>query len=128
MATAAPGHTLAELEAVIAEILTRVCEDGPTDDEVERARASVEADFVYRLQTVGGFGGRSDQLNAYNVIVGDPGHFSADLARYLEATPATIGAVARMHLAADGRVALSVLPRGMEPSTALAGSAVVEPT
>ena len=68
VATAAPGHTLAEVEAVIVEVLTRVCEDGPTDDEVERARVSVEADFVYRLQIMGGFWGRSDQLNAYNVI------------------------------------------------------------
>ena len=127
VATAAPGHTLAELEVVIAEVLTRVCEDGPTDDEIERARASVEADFVYRLQTVGGFVGRSDQLNAYNVIVGDPGYFAADLARFLEATPATIRATARTHLSADGRVALSVLPYGMDTRIALAGSGVVEP-
>ena len=41
-----------------------------------------EAQFVYRLQTVGGFGGKSDQLNAYNVFLGDPAYFDRDLARY----------------------------------------------
>ena len=58
---------------------------GPTDAELERALAQAEAHFVYRLQTVGGFSGKSDQLNAYNVYRGNPGSFDADLARY---TPA----------------------------------------
>ena len=46
-------------------------------------KAQAEAQFVYRLQTVGGFGGKSDQLNAYNIFVGDPAFFARDLARYL---------------------------------------------
>jgi len=41
-----------------------------------------EAQFIFRLQSVGGFGGKSDQLNAYNVLVGDPAYFDKDLARY----------------------------------------------
>ena len=51
-------------------------------EEIERALAQVEAQFVYGLQTVGGFHGRSDQLNAYNVYTGDPGFVDRDLARY----------------------------------------------
>ena len=39
--------------------------------------AQAEAQFVYRLQTVGGFGGKSDQLNAYNVFLRDPSFFDA---------------------------------------------------
>ena len=46
---------------------------------MERAAAQAEAHFIYRLQTVGGFGGKSDQLNAYNVLRGDPGFFAQDL-------------------------------------------------
>ena len=52
---------------------------GPTADEVIRTQTVIEADFAYRLQTVGGFGGRSDQLNAYNVYVDDPGYLRATL-------------------------------------------------
>ena len=47
--------------------------EGPTDDELERGRVQAEAQFMFRLQTVGGFGGKSDQLNAYNMFLGDPG-------------------------------------------------------
>ena len=85
-ATAAPGHTLGELEAVILEEVARLKADGPTDDEIERGRVQAETQFVFRLQTVGGFGGKSDQLNAYNVFLRDPAYFDRDLARYREAT------------------------------------------
>ena len=55
---------------------------------MERCLAQAEANFIYRLQTVGGFGGKSDQLNAYNVFLGDPGFFDRDLDRYRNVTPA----------------------------------------
>ena len=35
-ATAAPGHTLAELERVIVEEIGRLAADGPTEEEVAR--------------------------------------------------------------------------------------------
>ena len=54
---------------------------------------------MFRLQTVGGFGGKSDQLNAYNTFVGDPAFFERDLARYQEVTPESMKAVLRRYLA-----------------------------
>jgi hypothetical protein len=39
------------------------------------------------VQSVGGTGGRADQLNAYNVYQGEPDGFDRDLSRYLDATP-----------------------------------------
>jgi zinc protease len=121
VATAAPGQSLADLAAVIDAALRQVGDEGPTDAEMERAAAQVEAHFMYRLQTVGGFGGKSDQLNAYNVYRGDPGFFAADLARYRAATRDTVGDAARRVLAFDRRVVLSVVPRG-HIALALAGS------
>ena len=69
---------------------------------MERCHAQAEAHFVYRLQTVGGFGGKSDQLNAYNVFLGDPGYFDRDLDRY-RAGDAGGDAASRARLAAAGR-------------------------
>ena len=92
-ATAAPGHTLAELERVIFEEIARLAADGPTDEEIERGRVQAEAQFMFRLQTVGGFGGKSDQLNAYNVFLKDPAYFPKDLARYQVCTKASLQAV-----------------------------------
>ena len=65
--------------------------------------AQAEAHFMYRLQTVGGFGGKSDQLNAYNVLKGTPGFFAADLERYRSATRESIQAAARRYLQFDQR-------------------------
>jgi len=76
---------------------------------------------MYRLQTVGGFGGKSDQLNAYNVFRGDPDFFAGDLERYRRATPLTVRNAVRTYLAFDRRVLLSIVPRG-QAALALPGS------
>jgi zinc protease len=110
--TAAPGHGLAELEAAIDAELSHVAESGPTEAELQRSLAQAEAQFVYRVQTVGGFGGKSDQLNQYNVMLGDPGYFARDLERYRAATTASVTRAARNTLFDAPRVALSVVPRG----------------
>ena len=49
-----------------------LAEDGPDGRRDGAGLAQAEAHFMYRLQTVGGFGGKSDQLNTYNVFRGDP--------------------------------------------------------
>ena len=111
-ATAAPGHTLVELERVIVEEIARLAAEGPTDDELARGRVHAETQFVLRLQTVGGFGGKSDQLNAYNILLGDADYFDRDLARYQDATgPLLRDCVARYILPAN-RITMSIVPRG----------------
>ena len=110
-ATAAPGHTLAEIERTILEEIARLSADGPSDEEMERGRVQAESQFVFRLQTVGGFGGKSDQLNAYNVFVGDPDYFDRDLRRYQSVTRASLRQVAARFLDPAARVTLSIVPR-----------------
>ena len=79
---------------------------------MERGIAQAEAHFISRLQTVGGFGGKSDQLNAYNVFLDDPAFFDRDLSRYRNARAAELTRAAGEWLRRDARVALSVVPRG----------------
>jgi zinc protease len=110
-ATAAPGHTLAELDQAIVEEVERLASEGPSDDEIERGRVQAEAQFVFRLQSIGGFGGKSDQLNAYNVFLDDPNYFDRDLARYQRVTRQSIQSAVERYLATPRRVALSVVPR-----------------
>jgi zinc protease len=120
-ATAAPGRTLAELDAAISEEIARLAAEGPTEDEVERGRTQAEAHFMYRLQTVGGFGGKSDQLNAYNVFLDDPDFFERDLARYRAVTSESVREAMNRHLDRNRRVTLSIVPRG-RADLALPGS------
>ena len=121
VATAAPGQHPADLAALIDIALQQVSDEGPSEAEMERALAQAEAHFMFRLQTVGGFGGKSDQLNAYNVFRGDPGFFGADVARYRAATRDSVREAARRMLGVDRRVVLTVVPRG-RPELAIAGS------
>jgi zinc protease len=112
VATAAPGHTLEELDAAISAEMSSLIADGPTAEEMTRAHAQVEAQFVYRLQTLGGFGGKADQLNAYSVFLNNPGYFDADLARYEAASAERLHRAANRYLSNGNRVALSVVPKG----------------
>jgi zinc protease len=121
VATAAPGRTLVEVERAITREIAGLIDRGPTAGELERCLAQAEAHFLFRLQTVGGFGGKSDQLNAYNTFLGDPGYFGRDLERYRSATRAGLQAAAARYLNPAQRVVLSVVPRG-RVALALAGS------
>jgi len=111
-ATASPGHSLAELERAILEEVAKLGAEGPTDDDIQCGRVQAEAQFMFRLQTVGGFGGKSDQLNAYNVFLGDPDYFDRDLARYHAVTKASLSEALRRYLDPDRRVTLSIVPQG----------------
>jgi zinc protease len=111
-ATAAPGHTLGELERAILEEIARLAAEGPTEAEIERGRVQAESQFVFRLQTVGGFGGKSDQLNAYNVFVGDPAYFDRDLERYQVVTAESLRHAVARSLDPGHRVTLSIVPQG----------------
>jgi len=112
VATAAPGRSLDELSTAMREEVARLGADGPADDELERGRAQAEAAFVYRLQSLGGFGGKADQLNAYDTWRGNPDAFDEDLGRYLAATRESIRQAVNTHLDPERAAALSIVPRG----------------
>ena len=120
VATAAPRRQLSEILDIVDAELASLAADGPSDDEVERVKAQAESAFIMRLQHLGGFGGRADQLNAYQTYLGDPAAFGADLDRYLRATRASIAAAAGMLLERH-RVELSVVPEAQQ-ALALASS------
>jgi zinc protease len=125
-ATAAPGHSLEELEQAILEEITRLAGEGPSDDEIDRGKVQAEAQFMFRLQTVGGFGGKGDQLNAYNTFIGDPDFFTRDLGRYQQVTPASLREAVARDLPGRPRVTLSIVPRGRAASLAIADSTAAQ--
>ena len=122
--TAAAGVTLQILADAVFAAVRELGRTGPTEQELSRALAQTEAQFVYRLQTIGDFGGKSDQLNAYNVYRGDPGYFDADRSRYRRATTEHIARAVSRWVASAPYVALCVVPRGRR-DLALAGATEV---
>ena len=125
VATAAPDQTLDELDRVIGAEVERLAAEGPTDDELDRVRQQVEANFARRRESIGGFGGRSDLLNTYNVLAGTPDYLAQDLARYAGATREGVAAAVARWLDPAARIALSIVPAGAA-DRALTGSAPVE--
>jgi len=112
VATARPGVSLARIATAIREEIARVAADGVTAEERERAVNGIETDFVRSLEHVGGFGGKADLLNEYNVLTGDPGYVRKDVARYEHVTAAAAAAAAARYLVGKPAVWLSVVPEG----------------
>ena len=99
--------------------LARVHRDPPTDEEITRVKNRIEAAHYRQLARVGGFGGRADQLNHYNVLGGDPALINSSLDRYLAVEREDILRVAESVLG-HGQVRMRVLPEGAyQPAAAV---------
>jgi zinc protease len=109
-ATPQPGHTLDELQKVIDEEIEKLRREPPTDHEIQRAINQIESSFYSRLERVGGFYGKADQLNRYYTDTGNPDWFNEDLARYRAISASDIRAAVQQWLPADRRVELTVVP------------------
>src|SRR5262245_63684864 len=82
IATARSGHNLTELATVIDEEVKKLTTEPPTSREVARAVNQYESGFLDRLEQIGGFGGKADQMNQYSLRTGGPAYFAEDLRRY----------------------------------------------
>ena len=85
--TAKPDQDLAALEAETRAILNRFVDEGPTQEELERARNTHLADYYRSLD---GLQTRADLLNHYERLLGDPGGAARDIARYHAVTTASL--------------------------------------
>ena len=120
-ATAAPGKSLEEVHGAVMNAVMTLADRGPTVAELTREQTHAEAGFLSRLQTLGGFGGKSDQLNFYQTYLGKPDAADDDLNRYLGATPTSVRDAVHEWLKPERAVTLSVVPEG-HPELALAHS------
>jgi len=109
---ARPGVSLDKLEAAIDAELAKVTKEKLREPELTRAKNTVEAAFVARLQTVRG---RAAILNEYQTELGDPGYAEKDIERYRRATLDSVQAVAQRTLSPSARVVLRVVPKAKPP-------------
>ena len=128
IATARPGASLAEIEKIVTDEISRLAKTGPTPAELARAKTKQRYNFVTGLERIGGFGGKADLLNQYNTFLGDPGKFDEDVARYQKVTAADIQRtvdrwlntrnrlLVRFHPENSGRASEVALDRGKEPA------------
>ena len=99
-ATVKQGVDAAKVEAAIDEELEKLLKDGPSADELERTRTSVQAGWIRGVERIGGFGGKADALAECAVFMGDPGCFRESLKTLTEATPEAVRAAGETWLGA----------------------------
>ena len=111
-ATAAPDHSIKEIEDAVHGEIEKIQKEPPSQEELQRIKNVMELQRIRQMAQVGGFGGRANRLNSFNVFAGDPGLINTDFERYIAVTPEDISRVAQTYLSAR-LVSLVVLP---EPS------------
>jgi Predicted Zn-dependent peptidases len=118
IATARPGVELTQLEQAVTDEIARLAKEGPTAEELERAKTKWEFGFISGLERIGGFGGKSDLLNNYNTFLGDPGKIEEDVARYRNATTESVRQAVDRYLNTKNRVLVRFRPeKSGRPST-----------
>ena len=106
--TPRPGISLTDLESAADVILDMLKAEGPTAEEIQRATAGLELNFVNGLESNLGRSMRlADGLGYDN----DAGSFQTEYQKMLAVTPADVKRVASKYLT-KGRVVLSVVPIG----------------
>ncbi len=86
-ADVAPGQDPAMVAQKLDAEIARFIAEGPTADELERAKISTMAGVIRGLESVGGFGGKAPQLAAGELYMNDPGFVEKQLAQMAAATP-----------------------------------------
>jgi zinc protease len=107
----APEAAEAAIDAVLAEIAV----DGPSQEELDRARNGIESRFVGRLQSIAE---RAMALNLYHAEVGVADWAERDLERYRGVTTARVRDQALRTLDLHARGILRVVPASAPPAPA----------
>lgn len=108
-ATARPGVALDEVERALDEELEQFLAEPPEQEELERARTALLADFLRGTERIGGFGGKADILASSQIYGGSPDAYKRELKRLAAITPRDLQRTARAWLD-DGVFALEVHP------------------
>lgn len=112
----APEH-VEKIEKILDEEMKRMIAEGPTADELERARTVFQAGFVRGIERIGGFGGKADALAQCATFTGNPGCFRDSQKVLAEATPDALKKAAATWLA-KGDHTLVVMPGDAPPTPA----------
>jgi zinc protease len=95
-------------DTIVSE-LSSIIGEGPSDEEIERARTNLESDFVFRYETVQG---QARELGYFLTVYGDPNYDRVYLERLNDATAADLQAVAGRYLRPENLTVVTLLPNG----------------
>ena len=105
--TARPGVSGDAIEVEVGAALDRMQRDGVTEEEVERAVASITTDLVTSLQSAQN---RADKLSQFATYFGKPSLVNEQVALFQRVTTADVSQFARDSLGRDNRASLLYVP------------------
>jgi zinc protease len=103
-----PEHSLTELEGAVDQVIQKFISEGPTAEELQKAKSGLELGFIRGLESNLG---KANQLINGAIFYGNPGYFSTDYQKTLAVTAADVKRVASQYLTRS-RIVLSVVPKG----------------
>jgi predicted Zn-dependent peptidase len=104
---AASGAEFDEIGGAVDDELARLGADGPSAEEMDRAQAKLEREWLDRLGTVAG---RADELCRYAVLFGDPQLAFTAIGRILDVSATEVRDVAAARLRPDNSAVLEYEP------------------
>jgi zinc protease len=105
----ASGKTLADLEKIMRDTLDEFEQRGVEPDDLAKAKAQMEANFVFGLQSVSG---KVSQLAANETFSGNPNYIEQDIARYANVSKQDVERVFKQYIKGKHAVIMSVVPKG----------------
>ncbi len=105
------GKSLKEIEAAVSEAFARFEEEGITEKDVERIKASSEKSFYNGIASVFG---KSIQFAFYNTFLNDPGFIEKDIENIKAVTLDDIKAVYEKYIKGKPHLVTSFVPRGQK--------------
>ena len=114
----------AKLERELFAGIDRLCNEGPSEEELERVRNLQAAGAASSLERLGE---RADRLSMYTILFDEPERINSEVARYAAVTAEQVRAAMADALRPDNRVVLTYLPApGPEPAAEAAASEIAE--
>ena len=105
----ASGKSLSDIENVIRDTLVEFEQRGVEDDDLLKAKADMEASFIFGLQSVSG---KVSQLAANQTFSNNPNYIAQDIARYNNVSKEDVMRVFKKYIKDQHGVIMSVVPNG----------------
>jgi zinc protease len=87
-----PGVDVAKLTSRMDSEIQKFLTEGPSEDELRRAKTSFLSGVIPGLESVGGFGGKAVALAEGALYSNDPAYYKTELSRVAAANPAQVKA------------------------------------
>ena len=104
-----PGNSLAKMDSLFKQSLLIFEKRGVTDEDIEKFKGGIEAQYINSLQSVSG---KVSQLAAFNTFTGNPNMIGKLLAMYRSVTKEDVWRVYNQYLKDKPSVTISVLTKG----------------